>query len=364
MPGRRGEFFDMWGAKREDLTRRGPGGERLCPRCGIPVSAQDETCPLCGAPLWAKQRRHLPWWELGVLLVMLLTAVLWWRLGAPVVASRPSPTPTEVMIAMREPTATPWPTSTPVPTDTPTITPTPTLVYHVVSPGETLLVIANEYDVKVDDIVKANNLPSAQFIRVGQKLIIPEGYIPPTPTPKATAWALNYIVQEGDTLDYIALSFHVPLPTLVAANHFTSTVIHPGDVVVVPQGKPPKELTPTPIVGPFLWPTPPTERGVRLLYPPDGASLTEDAPALRWLAASWLPESRWYRLLVWRDGEERPTIDLLTGATGWRLDGSLRGPTPVRWRWRVEVVKSIVPEGTPTPEPAPLESSPLWTFRW
>jgi LysM repeat protein len=234
----------------------------------------------------------------------------------------------------------------------------------VVSPGETLLVIANEYDVKVDDIVKANNLSSAQFIRVGQKLIIPEGYVPPTPTPKATAWALNYIVQEGDSLDYIALSFHVPLPTLVAANHFTSTVIHPGDVVIVPQGKPPKELTPTPISGPLLLPTPPTEQGVRLLYPPDGARLSEGPLVLRWLAASWLSKDEWYRLRVWKDGDEKPAVELLTRATGWHMDESLKGSKPIRWRWRVEVVESLVPDGTPTPERTPREGSPLWSFQW
>ncbi len=356
----------MRGAERKDLARRGARGERLCPRCGIPVSEGDDVCPLCGAPLRLEPRRSFPWWEAGVLLVVLMAAVLWWRYGASAVALAPSPTPTGDAVAVREPTLTPLPTSTPTPTptNTPTITPTPTLVFHIVSPGETLLVIANEYEVKVDDIVRANNLPSAQFIRVGQKLLIPEGYVPSTPTPKATAWALNYIVQEGDTLDYIALSFHVPLPTLVAANHFTSTIIHPGDVVIVPQGKPPKELTPTPISGPFLLPVPAVERGVRLLYPPDGAHLSERSPVLRWLASSWLSEDDWYRLRVWKDGDEKPTIELLTRATGWRMDESLRGPKPVRWRWRVEVVKSVAEGGTPTPEHTPLEISPLWSFRW
>ncbi len=45
---------------------------------------------------------------------------------------------------------------------------------HVVQPGETLSEIAAAYNTKVDTIVRANNMKSANVIRVGQKLFIPE----------------------------------------------------------------------------------------------------------------------------------------------------------------------------------------------
>ena len=45
---------------------------------------------------------------------------------------------------------------------------------HVVQPGETLSQIAAAYHVKPDAIVRANSLKSANTIRVGQKLFIPE----------------------------------------------------------------------------------------------------------------------------------------------------------------------------------------------
>lgn len=45
---------------------------------------------------------------------------------------------------------------------------------HEVKSGETLSEIARAYKVKVDAIVKANNLKTADAIRVGQKLFIPE----------------------------------------------------------------------------------------------------------------------------------------------------------------------------------------------
>jgi LysM repeat protein len=45
---------------------------------------------------------------------------------------------------------------------------------HVVKPGETLSVIAKGYKSSVETILKANNLKSANAIKVGQKLFIPD----------------------------------------------------------------------------------------------------------------------------------------------------------------------------------------------
>ncbi|HMP72109.1 MAG TPA: LysM peptidoglycan-binding domain-containing protein [Kiritimatiellia bacterium] len=44
---------------------------------------------------------------------------------------------------------------------------------HTVQPGETLSAIATAYGARVSDIVQANNLTSADVLRVGQKLFIP-----------------------------------------------------------------------------------------------------------------------------------------------------------------------------------------------
>jgi LysM repeat protein len=45
---------------------------------------------------------------------------------------------------------------------------------HVVQPGETLSAIAQAYGVKMDAVLKANNIKNADAIRVGQKLFIPD----------------------------------------------------------------------------------------------------------------------------------------------------------------------------------------------
>ena len=59
---------------------------------------------------------------------------------------------------------------------------------HVVAAGETLGTISQRYDVTVEDIMAANGLDNANFLSVGQELIIPIGGLPeatavPTETP-------------------------------------------------------------------------------------------------------------------------------------------------------------------------------------
>jgi LysM repeat protein len=47
-------------------------------------------------------------------------------------------------------------------------------IIHVVSSGETLLTIARQYGITVNDIVNANNLANPNVLDVGQELIIPQ----------------------------------------------------------------------------------------------------------------------------------------------------------------------------------------------
>lgn len=84
------------------------------------------------------------------------------------------------------PTATPLPpTVTPAPTNTPTPSPTSQVVVHVVKRGETLGVIAQQYGVTVNAIVRANNIANPSLIYPGQKLNIPvSGQVVPTTTPR------------------------------------------------------------------------------------------------------------------------------------------------------------------------------------
>ncbi len=100
------------------------------------------------------------------------------------------------------PTASPWPTATrratftPVPatpSDTPTPTATPTPVIYVVKKGDTLLPIARQFGVSVEEIQEANGIDDPRRLHIGQELVIPVlvGEAGPTVVPTPTAVALR-----------------------------------------------------------------------------------------------------------------------------------------------------------------------------
>lgn len=69
-----------------------------------------------------------------------------------------------------------------------TFTPQPGVVTHIVEPGETLIRIAANFNVSVDELVIINRIPNSNTVYVGQVLIIPiklptVTYVSPTPTP-------------------------------------------------------------------------------------------------------------------------------------------------------------------------------------
>lgn len=75
------------------------------------------------------------------------------------------------------PVALPPPPPPPPRTPTPTVTPAPPTQpsqrIHVIAQGDTLSYLAQEYNVSVEDIMKANNITDPNLLSIGQKLIIP-----------------------------------------------------------------------------------------------------------------------------------------------------------------------------------------------
>lgn len=87
--------------------------------------------------------------------------------------------------------------------------------YHVVRWGENLSSIAASYGVTVSAMIQANSLYSADFIYVGQHLVVP-GETHTTPAPDALPD--TYVVQPGDTLSGIAARFGLSTATLARLN--------------------------------------------------------------------------------------------------------------------------------------------------
>ncbi|MGD8817518.1 MAG: LysM peptidoglycan-binding domain-containing protein, partial [Acidobacteriota bacterium] len=112
---------------------------------------------------------------------------------------------------------------------------------HVVARGDTLSGIASQYGTRVSSIVEVNNLRNANRLSIGQRLQIPVG--PTTRQYRAqpvagfsTGERTTYTVQRGDSLYDIAQSFRSDIPNVMRWNNLTSTLIYPGDELIVYYG--------------------------------------------------------------------------------------------------------------------------------
>jgi LysM repeat protein len=133
----------------------------------------------------------------GVCCALLMSLAL---AGCGRILQPPAPTTTEVV--ERPPTETAWPTATrratftPVPatpSDTPTPTVTPTPVIYVIKKGDTLLAVARQFGVSVQEVQDVNGIADPRRLQVGQEIIIPakEGESEPTAVPTPTPVALR-----------------------------------------------------------------------------------------------------------------------------------------------------------------------------
>jgi len=102
-------------------------------------------------------------------------------------------------------------------------------VYYTIRYGDTLTRIARLYGVTVNAIVLANGITNPNYIRAGQRLLIP--------TSISTACSYQiYTVQRGDTLSAISRKFGVSVWSLVNTNHLRSAnLIFAGQRLVIPK---------------------------------------------------------------------------------------------------------------------------------
>ena len=124
---------------------------------------------------------------------------------------------------------------------------------HLISPGENLYRISQQYGVTVNQIAQANNIVNPDLIRAGDTLVIPCP-LPATPIPAGavdgqggfagtttttTAAPGTYIVEPGDNLYRISLQFGVSMTALMQANGMTPAtinVLYAGQQLVIPGG--------------------------------------------------------------------------------------------------------------------------------
>lgn len=166
----------------------------------------------------------------------------------PFVSKTPTPTETVTPSPTATSTETPPATETPIPTDTPTITLTPTRSgpsIYTVEEGDTFVSIAQKFEIEWPVLVEVNRErldldPANPIIRIGDELLIPPpGTELPTSTPLPEGLPrgtkIEYSVQIGDSLAFIAEKFNSTVESIVQENDLEdeTAVIYAGQILIV-----------------------------------------------------------------------------------------------------------------------------------
>ena len=101
--------------------------------------------------------------------------------------------------------------------------------FHVVRAGETLDSIANSFHARPAEIAAANDVASNQSMGTGDELIVP------IPTAISGPHPLHYTTRMGDTLVTVADRFNVSVEDLRRWNHLSSSKIQPRRMLYVSQ---------------------------------------------------------------------------------------------------------------------------------
>ncbi|MDD2522057.1 MAG: LysM peptidoglycan-binding domain-containing protein [Anaerolineaceae bacterium] len=177
-------------------------------------------------------------------------------------------------------------------------------IVHEVQPYQYLSTIAQAYGVSVDTILGLNFWKVDWPLSIGQKLIIrgPDQTPTPTPLPLTPLQRLTpgadgkyyHTVAEGQTLEWIANLYGVPLADLMSWNYLNaSSIIYPGERLFL-DVTPPPTLTPTPVPAtdtPVPTPTytpSPSPTATRVLSPAPTATETLTGLSLAANPTNWL----------------------------------------------------------------------------
>jgi membrane-bound lytic murein transglycosylase D len=101
--------------------------------------------------------------------------------------------------------------------------------FHVVRAGESLETVASSFHDRAAEIASANNLSQDASINAGDELVVPVSTAIAIPHP------LRYVTRAGDTLVTVADRFNVSVEDLRRWNHLSTSSIRPQHTLYVAQ---------------------------------------------------------------------------------------------------------------------------------
>ena len=370
---------------------------QICPTCGTRLSENATRCLVCGTELTAKAATKSKKAEAGIgasrmpeitlslpmaigafVAVLIIGALVVYLVLSSGVSGTTLSAPTAAGTPTETATITPVPSDTLEPTAFPTDTPIPPLDYTIKA-GDTCLGLATFFQVSVQSIVLANNLPASCILSVGQPLKIPYPTATPAPPPtdipnEATQTAqacekISYTVQANDTLSSIALNYNVPQDAIKFYNGLSTDAVFLGQPLIIPLCE--RFATPGPTPTATL---PPPYSAPNLLLPPSGASFTlaNDVVTLQWSSIGNLSEDEFYQVTV-EDKTASNTLGETKRIVDYVTDQKFVVPTTMRpndnqahvFVWWVTTVRQngVDEQGQPVYESAGA-SSDQWIFGW
>jgi len=356
-----------------------PSKTKVCPTCGTRLSENAVRCLVCGTEFGAQpEPKAVKKTEKSVQAASLpqVTLSLPAAIGSLVVIIAIAAGLTFFLVPKDPETFSSVETSTPTETATPSLTPTVTLPatetptatlqppfdYTVSVNDGSCSQIAFNFNVSVQSIIIANNLPSSCPISVGQALKIP--YPTPTIPPPATNTPLSadatriacetvpITVQENDTLSSIAANYAVSMDAIKEFNGLTTDNVFLGQTIQIPLC----ERAPDPNKPTSTATLPPPYPAPNLLLPADGAAFTlaNDVVTLQWASVGVLRDNEAYQVIIEdvTSNQTRRITDYVTD-TKYIVPSSFRPKDNVahvmRW-WVIPVLQSGVNE----------QGQPIW----
>ncbi len=166
---------------------------------------------------------------------------------------------------------------------------------YTVAAGDTVSSIAQQYGLSTASILALNGLSWKSTIFAGQVLALTSAPVKSTGTPAPTTAAGRYEIGKGDTISALAARFGVSVESILAENSLeASSIIYPGQTIVIPGRVPAAIPMPAPTVGhnadvPVSPRNTPVSEGDPAEQPPAAASIAAVVSAMPIMERPALP---------------------------------------------------------------------------